>query len=243
MRRWFLRGKRGSARCCVAVKGVGRMPSRAHAGSPGTCGVVRLVRRCLRCRAGAVHRLRPARAACRCHPLGSWQGFGGRLRSPMRARDAPETTRSRPSKIVRQAHTQGAPNATALGADGELYVTQNGGIIGPWRADHQVEPSIQRISPTGEIEFSINTVDGQRLKAPNDLAFGPDGRLYFTDPAASSTRSLNQSQAAYSPSTPTAPGNFSRTCLSDISQRDRRRGRRRCCLGGVLHTRRAPPAH
>ncbi len=25
-------------------------------------------------------------------------------------------------------------------------------------------------------------IDGVRLDAPNDLAFGPDGRLWFTDP-------------------------------------------------------------
>ena len=82
----------------------------------------------------------------------------------------------------RFVYTAGGPNATALGSDGYVYVTQNGGVVGPWRAEEMVEPSIQRVGPDGSLETVASDVDGVRLQAPNDLAFGPDGRLYFTDP-------------------------------------------------------------
>jgi gluconolactonase len=80
------------------------------------------------------------------------------------------------------AFTGGGPNATALGADGSLYVTQNGGVVGPWRAREQRAPSIQRVAADGSVQTVCTEVAGIALQAPNDLAFGPDGRLYFTDP-------------------------------------------------------------
>lgn len=88
-----------------------------------------------------------------------------------------------PGKGVRKlAHTGGGPNAVCLGSDGCLYVTQNGGIVGDWRADEVLHGSIQRVSPDGKVEIVATEVDGVQLRMPNDLAFGPDGRLYFTDP-------------------------------------------------------------
>lgn len=99
-----------------------------------------------------------------------------------------ETYRSRisawsPGREVEQfAFTGGGPNATALGSDGHLYLTQNGGVVGPWRAQEPRPPSIQRVSPAGEVEIVATEIDGVRFQAPNDLAFGPDGRLVFTDP-------------------------------------------------------------
>jgi gluconolactonase len=79
------------------------------------------------------------------------------------------------------AEVGGAPNACMLGDDG-LYVTQNGGILGAWRAPNLVTPSIQRVAPGGEVEIVAADAGGDPLVAPNDLSFGPDGRLYFTDP-------------------------------------------------------------
>jgi gluconolactonase len=80
------------------------------------------------------------------------------------------------------ADVGGGPNAALYGADGCVYVTQNGGKIGPWRAEDQRPPSIQRVDLSGRVEILAAEVDGITLMAPNDLAFGPDGRLYFTDP-------------------------------------------------------------
>lgn len=100
-----------------------------------------------------------------------------------------ETYRSRisiwsPGRGVREhAFTGGGPNAVVAAPDGSLYLTQNGGIVGPWRAEQQRPPSIQRVTPDGRVEIVATAVGGRTLIAPNDLAFGPDGRLYFTDPA------------------------------------------------------------
>lgn len=78
--------------------------------------------------------------------------------------------------------TGGGPNATALASDGSVYLTQNGGVVGPWRAEVQRPPSIQRVDEHMAVEIVATEIDGIRFQAPNDLAFGPDGRLYFTDP-------------------------------------------------------------
>jgi gluconolactonase len=79
--------------------------------------------------------------------------------------------------------TGGSPNGAALGGDGCLYVAQNGGVVGNWRAELPLTPCIQRVWPDGSCETLCEAVGADRLFAPNDLCFGPDGRLYFTDPA------------------------------------------------------------
>ena len=75
-----------------------------------------------------------------------------------------------------------APNAVTLGSDGMLYAAQNGGVVGEWRSRAPCAPAVERISLDGSIETLIHEVAGVKLGAPNDLVFGPDGRLYFTDP-------------------------------------------------------------
>jgi gluconolactonase len=80
------------------------------------------------------------------------------------------------------AYCGGGPNACMLGSDA-VYVTQNGGTVGLWRAERMVPPSIQKVWADGRVETVATEVDGLPLRAPNDMTFGPDGRLYFTDPA------------------------------------------------------------
>jgi len=77
----------------------------------------------------------------------------------------------------------GGPNACTLGSDGAVYITQNGGTAGAWKAEVMGVPSIQKAWPDGRVEEVTREVAGIRLQAPNDLTFGADGRLYFTDPA------------------------------------------------------------
>jgi gluconolactonase len=78
------------------------------------------------------------------------------------------------------AHTGGGPNACMLGSDGYMYITQCP-TVGAWVAPESRPPSIQRAGPDGSVEVVVTEADGITLKAPNDLTFGPDGRLYFTD--------------------------------------------------------------
>ena len=77
----------------------------------------------------------------------------------------------------------GAPNSVTYGADGFLYAAQNGGVVDEWRAEVPATPSIERISLAGEITTVTTEIAGVPLQAPNDLVFGPDGRLYLTDPS------------------------------------------------------------
>ena len=80
------------------------------------------------------------------------------------------------------AYTAGAPNACVLGGDGALYVCQNGGTVGPWRAAEMTAPSIQRVHEGGAAEILVTEIAGIALNGPNDLVFHADGRLIFTDP-------------------------------------------------------------
>jgi gluconolactonase len=79
------------------------------------------------------------------------------------------------------ASVGGAANAVTLGTDA-LYAAQNGGVVGAWRSADPRTPGIQRVYLDGRVEYVRTDVGGQPLLAPNDLCFGPDGRLWFTDP-------------------------------------------------------------
>jgi gluconolactonase len=91
------------------------------------------------------------------------------------------------SGVERVANTGGGPNGATAAADGSLYVTQNGGMgNGP-----RTTPGIQRVRPDGTVEVLTTDVAGMRLDGPNDLAFGDDGRLWFTDPRGDSDPNRN----------------------------------------------------
>jgi gluconolactonase len=66
-----------------------------------------------------------------------------------------------------------------LGTDGCLYVTQGGNV--PGSGDSSAVSGIQRVQADGTVELLFSEVAGYTLYGPNDLAFGPDGRLYFTE--------------------------------------------------------------
>jgi gluconolactonase len=77
------------------------------------------------------------------------------------------------------ARTGGSPWGTVLGTDGAIYITQGGNV--PGSGDTSAVSGIQRARQDGTVELLFSQVAGYTLYGPNDLAFGPDGRLYFTE--------------------------------------------------------------
>jgi gluconolactonase len=77
------------------------------------------------------------------------------------------------------AETGGSPWGAVLGSDGAVYVTQGGNV--PGSGDQSAVAGIQRVTAEGAVELLASSIAGHELAGPNDLAFGPDGRLWFTD--------------------------------------------------------------
>ena len=90
------------------------------------------------------------------------------------------------------AETGGGPNGAAIGPDGAIYVTNNGGsfewlkqdgltIPGPTPASH-TGGYIQRVDiATGKVETVYETCGGRKFAGPNDLVFDKQGGFWFTD--------------------------------------------------------------
>jgi gluconolactonase len=89
-------------------------------------------------------------------------------------------------KVSRVAMTGGGPNGATLGPDGALYVSNNGGISlgheGLYRTPDCGNGRIQRVTLAGEVRDVATALPGSPPNRPNDLCFGPDGLLYYTDP-------------------------------------------------------------
>ena len=97
--------------------------------------------------------------------------------------------------VSRYSYTAGGPNSCVVGTAGAMYVCQNGGTTGPWRADEMVTPSIQVIEKEGsKAQIICSEIEGIKFNGPNDLVFGKNGKLYFTDPG---TYRPNDTQPSY----------------------------------------------
>ncbi|HEY7852544.1 MAG TPA: SMP-30/gluconolactonase/LRE family protein [Caulobacteraceae bacterium] len=100
------------------------------------------------------------------------------------------------------AECGGGPNGAAIGPDGAIYVTNNGGsfqwlkqdgltIPGPTPADHQ-GGLIQRVHiASGKVETVYEACEGRRLFGPNDLVFDRHGGFWFTDHGTSTPTGRN----------------------------------------------------
>lgn len=69
-------------------------------------------------------------------------------------------------------------NGLAFDAEGRLVLCQHG------------DRRILRLEPDGRRTVLAERFEGKRLNSPNDLVFGPDGALYFTDPPFGLPRSF-----------------------------------------------------
>jgi gluconolactonase len=78
------------------------------------------------------------------------------------------------------AETGGGPNGAAIGPDGAVWITNNGG--GPFKPERYSGGSIQRYDlASGELATVYEACEGKRLLAPNDLVFDRQGGCWFTD--------------------------------------------------------------
>jgi gluconolactonase len=94
----------------------------------------------------------------------------------------------------------GGPNGAALGPDGAVYVTNNGGAGLPGRAPARpaIQGGIDRVDlATGKGERLYDNVGDDPLSAPNDLVFDRQGGFWFTDLGRQSGRTRHLSGLYY----------------------------------------------
>lgn len=102
----------------------------------------------------------------------------------------------------------GGPNGAALGPDGKIYVTNNGGFN--WHDDptYGLRPTgqaddysggrIERVDlATGAVETLYTHCNGHPLRGPNDLVFDAYGGFYFTDLGKTRAREIDRGGVYY----------------------------------------------
>ena len=106
------------------------------------------------------------------------------------------------------AEPGGGPNGAALGPDGRLYVTNNGGsftwhevggllVPGPTPPEHR-GGRIERIDlGSGAVEVLYDGCDGRPLRGPNDLVFDGHGGFWFTDHGTTHERTRDRTGVFY----------------------------------------------
>ena len=106
------------------------------------------------------------------------------------------------------AECGGGPNGAAIGPDGAIWVTNNGGafqwlkqdgltIPGQTPADHK-GGLIQRVDiASGKVETVYEACEGRRLLGPNDLVFDRHGGFWFTDHGTSTPTGRNYGALYY----------------------------------------------
>jgi gluconolactonase len=96
----------------------------------------------------------------------------------------------------------GGPNGAAIGPDGAVYVTNNGGSFHYFERDGINIPGstppeheggcIQRVDlKSGEVRTLYTKCDGKRLIGPNDLVFDKQGGFWFTDHGSGTASTRN----------------------------------------------------
>jgi len=102
----------------------------------------------------------------------------------------------------------GGPNGSAIGPDGKVWITNNGGcfdfidlggLLLPGDVpDTYTGGSIQRVDlDTGEVETVYTHCDGRPLLAPNDLVADEHGGFWFTDHGLRHARSTDRGAVYY----------------------------------------------
>lgn len=108
------------------------------------------------------------------------------------------------------AETGGGPNGAAIGPDGALYVTNNGGcfdwhdVMGltfpgsPPPASWPGHGSLQRVDlATGAVTTIATECGGNPLRAPNDLVVDAGGGIWFTDHGVREARTSDRTGFHY----------------------------------------------
>src|ERR1700761_2835238 len=106
------------------------------------------------------------------------------------------------------ADVGGGPNGAAIGPDGAVYITNNGGMAFAQRDDGTSAPhgvpddyttgSIQRVDlKTGEVKTLYTHCDGRKLNGPNDIVFDAHGGFWFTDLGKTLDERMDQGSLYY----------------------------------------------